>query len=261
MISNLDKTEILERINFLKEYLDKIIKLGENLDKEDTYNEIKEYLGYNSSTIQSYLIDAGLEKKRNLWDSTPDLSAIPSYFLIVKDRTTFELYFTKPISVLRQYIKIYEKFYENYDETKTEIKGVISELEEALVKNIFEVVLKGLIRDHDSSRSKIPPQRRETVIKRDKQICQLCGDIVVNKEDIEIDHIYPYSLGGLNEEYNLMVTHSECNKNKGKKIHYYNSEEGRMKLLLNIKLFVRELQIIQDFTRWLKYSGDKRRKT
>lgn len=261
MISNLDKNEILERIEFLREYLENIIKLGENIDKEDTYNDIKEYLVYNSSTIQSYLIDAGLEKKRNLWDSTPDLSAIPTYFLIVKDRTTFEIYFTKPISVLHQYIKIYEKFHKNYDETKTEIKGVISELEEALEKNIFEAVLKGFTRKHDSLRTKIPPQRRETVIKRDKQICQLCGDLVVKKEDVEIDHIYPYSLGGSNEVYNLMVTHGECNKEKGKKIHYYNSEEGRMKLYLNIESFVRELPIIQDFTSWLRYSGDKRRKT
>lgn len=254
---NLNKTEILERINFLKVYLDKLKQLEENLNDD----ELKKYLGYNSSTIQSYLIDGGLEKKRSVWDSTPDFTSIPVLTNFVNNEKTYNLYFIKFISVLHHYIKIYEDFNENYDEVKTEIKGVINELEEALEKNIFDAVLKGLTRNHDSHRKNITPQKREIVRKRDKQICQLCGDFVDNKEDIELDHIYPYSLGGTNEESNLMVTHSECNKNKGKMTNYYNSEEGRLKLQLNIKEFVRELPIIQDFIQWLKHSGDKRRKT
>ncbi|MFX0136070.1 MAG: HNH endonuclease [Candidatus Hodarchaeota archaeon] len=253
----MDKNEILDRINFLKDYLAKMKQLGENLDN----NDLKEYLGFNCKTIQSYLIDGGLEKKKRFFDRTPDFTDIPSYLFVVKDKKTYDFYFIKLISVLNHYIRVYEDLYEKYDERKTEIKGVISELEEALEKNILDAVLKGLTRDHDSPTRKVPAQRREYIIRRDEQTCQICGDFVDDINDIEIDHIFPYSLGGTNEQDNLMVTHSKCNKDKGKKLEYYNSEEGRLKLELNIKYFVRDLPIIQNFVQWLKNSRDKRKKT
>lgn len=51
------------------------------------------------------------------------------------------------------------------------------------------------------------------VVRRDNQTCQVCGKILKDNE-IEIDHIIPYSEGGPTEEKNLRVLCKECNRNK-----------------------------------------------
>jgi len=56
--------------------------------------------------------------------------------------------------------------------------------------------------------------RRSQIIARDNFICYLCG-LLVAKDDIHLDHLIPVSLGGSNDEHNLAVTHSKCNKSRG----------------------------------------------
>lgn len=55
------------------------------------------------------------------------------------------------------------------------------------------------------------------VIERDGLICQLCGG-AVERSDVHIDHIYPYSLGGATALNNLQVAHSLCNIRKGARV-------------------------------------------
>ncbi|MHB1155182.1 MAG: HNH endonuclease [Eubacteriales bacterium] len=43
------------------------------------------------------------------------------------------------------------------------------------------------------------------VVRRDNNICQICGKTLLDSE-IEIDHIIPYSRGGVSDENNLRVT-------------------------------------------------------
>ena len=57
------------------------------------------------------------------------------------------------------------------------------------------------------------------VARRDNNICQVCGKILLDRE-IEIDHIIPYSRGGTSDENNLRVTCLDCNRKKGKKSSY-----------------------------------------
>ena len=59
----------------------------------------------------------------------------------------------------------------------------------------------------------IPRQILIRVVRRDNQTCQECGKILRDNE-IEIDHIIPYSLGGPTEEHNLRVICPDCNKKK-----------------------------------------------
>ncbi len=79
------------------------------------------------------------------------------------------------------------------------------------------------------------------------------------EDNLVIDHIFPFSLGGSNNKVNLMSLCKRCNDDKGKRLDYYKSEEGRLKLKENIQYFVRDLPIIQYFGKWLKSAGNARR--
>lgn len=54
---------------------------------------------------------------------------------------------------------------------------------------------------------------RNRIIHRDRSLCRYCGTAVPKKE-IKIDHIIPYSLGGLTELANLVVSCFPCNSRK-----------------------------------------------
>lgn len=51
------------------------------------------------------------------------------------------------------------------------------------------------------------------IVRRDNQTCQICGKNL-REEEIEIDHIIPYSKGGPTEESNLRVLCKDCNRKK-----------------------------------------------
>lgn len=72
-----------------------------------------------------------------------------------------------------------------------------------------------LIRRRNIARArKIPKSTREYVLKRDNYECQKCG----TSYDLQIDHIYPFSLGGGNEVSNLQALCRQCNLSKGASI-------------------------------------------
>ncbi|MBP1637318.1 MAG: endonuclease [Bacteroidetes bacterium] len=60
----------------------------------------------------------------------------------------------------------------------------------------------------------IPRTIQFKVIKRENQICRECGKPVLD-EDINFDHIIPWSKGGPTEEHNIRLLCSECNKKRG----------------------------------------------
>ncbi|WP_124065674.1 HNH endonuclease signature motif containing protein [Clostridium sp. E02] len=57
------------------------------------------------------------------------------------------------------------------------------------------------------------------VVRRDNNTCQICKKILIDRE-IEIDHIIPFSRGGVSEEHNLRVTCLECNRRKSNKLDF-----------------------------------------
>ena len=67
-----------------------------------------------------------------------------------------------------------------------------------------------------SRRDEIPRWMRAAVLERDGLVCQLCGGDVA-PGDVHLDHIKPWSKGGLNSVNNLQVAHSTCNLRKGAK--------------------------------------------
>lgn len=63
-------------------------------------------------------------------------------------------------------------------------------------------------------RRKIPAWLRDHVFERDGHACVSCG----SDEDLTLDHIYPWSLGGKDNEGNLRVLCRSCNASKGARI-------------------------------------------
>ena len=63
----------------------------------------------------------------------------------------------------------------------------------------------------------IPRSTILRVVRRDNSTCQICGKHLLDNE-IEFDHIIPYSKGGSTEENNIQVTCLDCNRRKSSKI-------------------------------------------
>jgi len=62
----------------------------------------------------------------------------------------------------------------------------------------------------------IPRVTQFRVLKRENQICSSCGR-AVKDEDIEFDHIIPWSKGGSSDEHNIRLLCKDCNRKRGKK--------------------------------------------
>jgi hypothetical protein len=63
-------------------------------------------------------------------------------------------------------------------------------------------------------RRKIPDAVRALVYERDEQRCVECG----STEDLTLDHIHPWSLGGPDTVANLRVLCRPCNSSKGARV-------------------------------------------
>ncbi|BAS26819.1 hypothetical protein LIP_0962 [Limnochorda pilosa] len=59
----------------------------------------------------------------------------------------------------------------------------------------------------------IPHEVMLKVVRRDGQICQICHQPVPDNQ-VEFDHIIPWSRGGPTTPENLRLVHSECNRRK-----------------------------------------------
>jgi len=62
----------------------------------------------------------------------------------------------------------------------------------------------------------IAEELRNTIFKRDNYRCKLCGD--TNILNLVIDHLVPFSRGGVTEINNLQTLCKKCNREKGNKI-------------------------------------------
>ena len=48
----------------------------------------------------------------------------------------------------------------------------------------------------------------------DGYICSFCGNRILSIDDAEVDHIYPFSLGGDTDISNAQLLHRHCNREK-----------------------------------------------
>jgi len=59
----------------------------------------------------------------------------------------------------------------------------------------------------------IPRDMMLKVVRRDNSICQICFELVKDNE-VQFDHVIPYSRGGPASVENLRLVHARCNKKK-----------------------------------------------
>lgn len=59
----------------------------------------------------------------------------------------------------------------------------------------------------------IPLSVKLKVIRKDKSQCQICGKLLKD-EEVQFDHIIPYSKGGPSDIHNLQVVCAQCNRKK-----------------------------------------------
>lgn len=69
-------------------------------------------------------------------------------------------------------------------------------------------------RNHVLGRKRIAAGVRQLVFERDEHACVTCG----TSDDLTLDHIYPWSLGGADDEANLQTLCRPCNIAKGARV-------------------------------------------
>jgi 5-methylcytosine-specific restriction endonuclease McrA len=67
---------------------------------------------------------------------------------------------------------------------------------------------------------RVSRQLRAAIIDRDGYWCGLCGG-AVEPDDVDVDHVLPFSKGGAAIPENLRVTHSSCNRKRGNRLDEY----------------------------------------
>lgn len=258
-----EKIEILEKaVNVIKE-----LRAGKVL--VDDYTEFID----NSHQIANILREKGFGDAN--FEMPGTMTMVPtsifanflSIYEIYAQREEEYVFLSQCISALKAGISSYKEDLRNLkSETKNEEKGKMgSEFTneiERLIKTLEELIYLQLIMNPTlywkKSRS-ISDARKKAVKQRDRYQCQLCQE-KFKEEELEVDHIFPYSLGGSNEKVNLMTLCVECNQDKGKRLEYYKSDEGKIKLRLNIQDFIKSLPLVIDFGTWLSKISDMRRK-
>jgi len=93
----------------------------------------------------------------------------------------------------------------------------------------------------------IPRVTQFKVLKRENQICSSCGK-AVKDEDIEFDHIIPWTKGGSSEEYNIKLLCRKCNRKKGQKFedkHLVRSISDHLSKPVSIKILYLLIEFVK----------------
>lgn len=125
-------------------------------------------------------------------------------------------------SLMRIYIDTYEEKKSKQEQMRIEIekeqirqKILEKERKKQLRRDVYkELQENGKIFNNSNKRDVIPQEIMDAVWNRDQGKCVLCG----TQENLEFDHIIPFSKGGANTYRNLQILCKECNLKKSNKI-------------------------------------------
>lgn len=172
-------------------------------------------------------------KKENCSDSWFDNSVPECHLLKIQDNeiTSNEIAFFNKIPFHRNSTRIYYiLFNENLYETSlssSESEYSLEELSFLIKEKIYKEnkkfeQIKKQVELYEKFETKQKPERREPipedvkfeVWRRDQGRCVICG----SKENLEFDHIIPFSKGGSSTARNLQLLCQNCNRHKSDKI-------------------------------------------
>lgn len=84
-------------------------------------------------------------------------------------------------------------------------------------KEILSSILEDYFNQKDPRRSFSDKERVIAWSAKEKKICGICGKIIDDYKDYDLDHIIPYEKGGATDLFNSQLTHKSCNRSKGMK--------------------------------------------
>lgn len=86
-----------------------------------------------------------------------------------------------------------------------------------MVNRRFKMWLEKLeeIMKHETSNPRLFSDEIKQELWNENQTCKLCNQRIMNYDDAQVDHIMPYSKGGLTVKENGQLAHRYCNQHKG----------------------------------------------
>lgn len=204
--------------------------------KRPLHREVKRALGHSSRTPDATVLADWLQRTRQACKPCWELKYCP-YGPLVEDfplppLTRDEV--TEHHSYLRDCLKtgrlgdgrpldagrrkIFEEDLRLKRDLPIELPQVLEDVRCRVFGHICPVffVAEGFTETREQRRSgrSIPRDVILKVVRRDGQICQQCHE-AVKDDEVEFDHIIPYSKGGTSTAENLRLVHRSCNRRKG----------------------------------------------
>lgn len=187
---NVNMNELMRMFKNDKESVDKMIK-----EYLETLNKIKLILGKNA--FKAEFLSNG--------------KFISSHYDSIV--LAFKKYNKHALIQNKDKIKdMFKKTFKDNDFVETTKAGSSSYTKVIIRTNLLINSIKNLIIDIDSKRNFTLKEKEE--LYRQSNTCAICGNLIENIEDANVDHIIPWSKGGKTTLDNAQLTHEFCNKSK-----------------------------------------------
>lgn len=215
----------------------KVLRFNAPYTENDTYNELRIY---NSSKEKTFLYDV---KSHTIYLVMPSfgkiyIEGLPYCVISILDKTydyeEFTLYSPKhkngepePLDVLEidySTESIEKQTLIEINEQRRKEREEIEAIKEKLLKKkrredleklaLRELMDEGVLFPEAGKRPPIPKEVVDAVWKRDGGKCVYCG----STENLQLDHIIPFSKGGATTVENLQLLCQKCNLQKSNKI-------------------------------------------
>lgn len=177
----------------------------------------QEYL----ETALSWISHGDIEGYMALHQKEDDASELWNYYTAVIDWITKVFppkYYRKEMQGL-DWGRLYEAYHKNEyspEELEKKVKGLILDDEVTNKRGIFEYLLSGCTKESCLSLRKFSDAQKLAAYEKQKGICPICGK-KFQIEDMDGDHIVPWSQGGKTTPDNLQLLCRTCNLKKGAK--------------------------------------------